>query len=73
MLARICLAGVLLLESLPAAEYPAARIATSKIEANVYLPDAKAGFYRGRRFDWAGVIGTLKVDGHDFYTPWFDK
>jgi hypothetical protein len=57
----------------PAAEYPQVRIATPKIEANVYLPDAKTGFYRGRRFDWAGVIGSLKVDGHDFYSPWFDK
>jgi hypothetical protein len=73
MFARVWLAGILLFELLPAAEYPEARIATSKIEASVYLPDAKAGFYRGLRFDWSGVIGKLKVDGHDFYTPWFDK
>jgi hypothetical protein len=29
--------------------------------------------YRGLRFDWSRVIGRLKLDGHDFYTPWFDK
>ncbi len=73
MFARICLVGMLLVELLPAAEYPEARISMSKIEANIYLPDAKSGFYRGLRFDWSGVIGKLRVDGHDFYTPWFDK
>jgi hypothetical protein len=73
MFARVCFTGVLLFQLLPAAEYPEARLATSKIEANIYLPDAKGGFYRGLRFDWSGVIANLKVDGHDFYTPWFDK
>lgn len=73
MFARTCLAGILLFELLTAAEYPETRIATSTIEANVYLPDAKSAFYRGLRFDWSGVIGKLKVDGHDFYTPWFDR
>jgi hypothetical protein len=73
MFARACLAGILLFELLAAAEYPQARIATFTIEANIYLPDAKSGFYRGLRFDWSGVIGKLKVVGHDFYTPWFDK
>ena len=51
-----CTAG----SALPAG-YPEARLETPKIQATVYLPDANAGFYRGLRFDWAGIIGSLKV------------
>jgi len=43
------------------------------IHAEVYLPDATNGFYRGTRFDWSGIIGELKYEGHNFYGPWFDK
>lgn len=43
------------------------------IHAEVYLPDAANGFYRGTRFDWSGIIGELKYQGHNFYGPWFDK
>jgi hypothetical protein len=30
------------------------------------------GFYRGTRFDQAGVILSLKLNGREFYGPWFD-
>jgi hypothetical protein len=43
------------------------------IHAEIYLPDAANGFYRGTRFDWSGIIGELKYAGHNFYGPWFDK
>jgi hypothetical protein len=39
----------------------------------VYLPDVAEGFYRGTRFDAAGVIGRLEYRGHTFYAPWFSK
>ena len=39
----------------------------------LWLPDAKAGFYRATRFDWSGVIASLEYAGHNFYGPWFSK
>lgn len=52
---------------------PSVEITNPEITATVYLPDAAAGFYRGTRFDWAGVIGRLEFRGHTFYAPWFTK
>jgi hypothetical protein len=52
---------------------PSARIGNGLITARVYLPDAQNGFYRGTRFDQTGVIGSLVVDGQNFYGPWFDR
>lgn len=52
---------------------PSVQIANGAITATVYLPDEAAGFYRGTRFDWAGVIGRLEYRGHTFYAPWFTK
>jgi hypothetical protein len=53
------------------AKAPAVSISNGLIAAKVYLPDARNGFYRGTRFDWAGVIGSLTYRGHDYYVPWF--
>jgi len=55
------------------AESPGATISNEQIEVKLYLPDAKRGFYRGTRFDWSGVIHSLKFRGHDYYGPWFTK
>lgn len=54
-----------------AADYPQAQISNGKIKAVIYLPDSKTGFYRGLRFDWAGVVKSLEFAGHSFYGPWF--
>ena len=59
--------------ALPAADFPTAGIANGQIQAKLYLPDAKNGFYRSTRFDWSGVIGSLKYKGHDYYGAWFQK
>jgi hypothetical protein len=60
--------GVLLMH---AAEVPQAVIENGRITARLYLPDAKAGYYRGTRFDWSGVVASLVFAGHDYYGPWF--
>lgn len=52
---------------------PQAEITNGVIRANLYLPDAKVGFYRGTRFDWSGVVNRLQYQGHDYYGPWFTK
>ncbi len=50
---------------------PAVTISNDQIAAKIYLPDAQKGFYKGVRFDGAGMIGSLTYKGHDFYVPWF--
>jgi hypothetical protein len=54
-------------------EYPKARIANGSIQAELYLPDVQKGYYRATRFDWSGVVGTLKFKGHEYYGEWFPK
>ena len=38
--------------------YPEKHISNGVLTAKIYLPDAEKGFYRGTRFDWAGIIGA---------------
>lgn len=54
-----------------AADFPTAEIKNGQIRAQVYLPDAKNGFYRATRFDWSGVVYSLQYNGHDYYGRWF--
>jgi len=53
------------------AGYPTASISNGLVNATVYLPDAKDGYYRGTRFDWAGVVGCLSYKGHSYFGVWF--
>lgn len=60
----------------PASEqttYPKASISNGMVNAVVYLPDAKSGYYRGSRFDWSGVVGCLAYRGHTFFGVWFPR
>lgn len=56
-----------------AAEPPSAKIANGRIQAKIYLPGASRGYYHATRFDWSGVISSLKFEGHEYYGPWFNK
>jgi hypothetical protein len=49
---------------LTAQGHPSHVITNGQLTARVYLPDAKAGFYRSTRFDWSGAIGSLEYKGH---------
>lgn len=51
---------------------PEAHLSNGLIEANLYLPDARQGYYRGTRFDWSGVISSLRFQGHEFFGQWFE-
>jgi hypothetical protein len=57
---------------LPHPEPPSARLSNGKLTAVVYLPDQEHGFYRGSRFDWAGIVGCAALDGHTFFGEWFN-
>lgn len=46
-------------------------ISNGLVNAVVYLPDAKNGYYRGSRFDWSGVVGCLTYKGHNYFGVWF--
>ncbi len=54
-------------------EFPHARLANGRIDAELYLPDPQAGYYRGTRFDWSGVISSLRWNGHEYFGPWFER
>jgi hypothetical protein len=51
--------------------YPKAFISNGAVNAMVYLPDTKDGYYRGMRFDWSGVVGCLAYKGHTYFGVWF--
>ena len=53
--------------------YPQAEISNGVLRAKIYLPDAEKGFYRGTRFDWAGVMGSLEDKEHSYVGPFFEK
>jgi hypothetical protein len=71
--AVLALAGGCFVSAIVAADFPQAEISNGLIRAKLYLPDAKAGFYRSTRFDWSGVISSLEFGGHNYYGPWFTK
>jgi len=41
------------------------------VQAVLYLPDAKNGYYRASRFDWSGVIRAFLTKGHTYFGVWF--
>lgn len=53
--------------------HPSITLTNGPLKVIVYLPDAANGFFRGTRFDWAGVIGRLEYANHVYYQPWFDR
>jgi hypothetical protein len=57
----------------PATGAPRAEIGNGVLKVQFYLPNDLKGFYRGTRFDWSGVIGSLEYKGHRYYGPWFTK
>ena len=58
--------------STPPPAAPTATIASGDTKATIYLPDAKAGYYRGARFDWSGQVSSLTWKGHEYFGQWFD-
>jgi hypothetical protein len=62
--------GVLVAGVGRADDYPKTVLKNDRLALTVYLPDAQKGFYRGTRFDWAGVLGQVEVAGHKVFGPW---
>jgi hypothetical protein len=56
---------------IPHSDHPKALVSNGKLDALVFLPDAKNGYYRSTRFDWSGVVGCVSLNGHKFFGEWF--
>ena len=69
---QLALATLLAL-SIHAADPPHATISNGAVTAKFYLPDATNGYYRGTRFDWSGVIYSLRTAKHEYFGQWFPK
>ena len=52
---------------------PEATISNGLINAKLYLPDPVNGYYRGSRFDWAGVVYDLEYKNHHYFGKWFER
>jgi hypothetical protein len=52
---------------------PQVTLSNGPLKVLVYLPDTRQGFFRGTRFDWAGVVGRLEYASHVYYERWFSK
>ncbi len=50
--------------------YPSLTISNDEVEMKLYLPDAENGLYRATRFDWSGVIGSVRYKGHEYFGYW---
>lgn len=48
-------------------DYPHVTLSNGMIKAVVLLPDVKDGYYRGRRFDWSGLVWQLTYRNHTFF------
>jgi hypothetical protein len=64
---------VFLLTAAATAQPPEAQISNSEVTVKLYLPDAEKGYYRGTRFDWAGVIYSLRTKNNEYFGQWFPK
>jgi len=54
------------------ASAPHRDISNVLMAARLATINGTTGFYRGTRFDQAGVVLSLKLNGREFYGPWFD-
>ena len=74
--AHLCFTAlILILFVVPGAsqteKFPEATISNGVVKAKLYLPDTEAGYYRGTRFDWSGVVASLDYNGHSYFGQWF--
>jgi hypothetical protein len=61
----------LTIAAMPQMKFPQAEISNGLIQARIYLPDPKDGYYQGTRFDWSGNMPSLKYEGHEYFGQWF--
>jgi hypothetical protein len=67
----IYLLSGLTIAAMPLMKFPQTEISNGLIQAKIYLPDTREGYYRGTRFDWSANMPSLKYAGHEFFGQWF--
>lgn len=48
-------------------------ISNNTLKITLHAPDGEKGYYRGTRFDWAGVFESIEYRGCNYAEPWFEK
>jgi hypothetical protein len=48
--------------------YPSLTLSNRHLTALIYLPDPVSGFYRGPRYDPAGIVARVTTKGHVYFT-----
>lgn len=48
-------------------------IGQGELRISIHEPDAADGYYRGTRFDWAGVFEGVRYRGCNYAEPWFES
>jgi len=51
-------------------DFPETQISNQWITMKLYLPDPEKGSYRATRFDWSGIISSVKYKGHEYFGYW---
>src|SRR5438270_416173 len=54
-----------------AGDYPSTRISNGQIQMMLYVPSGNRSSYQGTRFDWSGIISSLRYAGHEFTGRWY--
>lgn len=48
-------------------------ITNNTLKITLHAPDGMKGYYRGTRFDWAGVFESIEYRGCNYAEPWFEN
>lgn len=48
-------------------------IFNNTLKLTLHAPDGVKGYYRGTRFDWAGVFESVEYRGCNYAEPWFEN
>lgn len=70
LLAAAVSASLFLNAQVEEGKFPATSISNGTVTMKLYLPDKDKGSYRATRFDWSGIIYSLKWNGHEYFDYW---
>ncbi len=74
LLLGVCLllAGCSSTKQVDMEQFPNIVIENEQVQMTLYPPDPDEGLYRATRFDWSGVIGSVRYKGHEYFGYWKD-
>ena len=50
--------------------FPSHTISNGQVTMKINLPDVEKGSYRATRFDWSGLIASVKYNNHEYFGYW---